>query len=332
VREDAPAGDNLEDSDERQQIRAAFDRPVAADDDPGRITDWGMIEALIRSECQQTRDLELGVLLARLGTGTRNLTTVADGLDYLTACVEHFWSSCYPALDDVDYVGRENCLSLLDSPDSAFLRPLGAVTVLSVPRVGEFSLDDIIRLTGPDGRQQSAFGRFRAALDKMDYTARVALLAQLKSLASSALRIEEAVRSQPEGKDFALRKLRGKLAGVISAWASETGGRGPGTGKQDGIVLQDMVPASAFSEAGTTGLGTLSATIAGPIQSREQVLKALDAIAEYYVRMEPASPLLVMVDRIKGWVGMDFMSLIRDIAPNATEDAARVLRTRSEEG
>ncbi len=68
----------------------------------------------------------------------------------------------------------------------------------------------------------------------------------------------------------------------------------------------------------------------GRIQSREDVARALDAVIDYYGRVEPSSPIPVALGRVKGWITMDFMAILADIAPGSVSDATAVLRARAE--
>ena len=80
------------------------------------------------------------------------------------------------------------------------------------------------------------------------------------------------------------------------------------------------VSTEAVSEAGAEGAeGTAAALGAGPsisgaINSREDVLRVLDKIIEYYERAEPSSPIPLLIRRSKRLVSASFMDIVRDIA------------------
>jgi type VI secretion system protein ImpA len=57
------------------------------------------------------------------------------------------------------------------------------------------------------------------------------------------------------------------------------------------------------------------------IRSRDEVIRALDKICEYYQRSEPSSPLPLMLERAKRLVPLGFLELIRDLAPDAVAQA-----------
>jgi type VI secretion system protein ImpA len=70
----------------------------------------------------------------------------------------------------------------------------------------------------------------------------------------------------------------------------------------------------------------------GRIESREEVLRALEEISDYYRRREPGSPVPLMVDRARQWVSLDFLGILQDIAPDSLEAIRRVLVFRPKEG
>ncbi|MGA2952375.1 MAG: type VI secretion system protein TssA, partial [Caulobacteraceae bacterium] len=65
--------------------------------------------------------------------------------------------------------------------------------------------------------------------------------------------------------------------------------------------------------------------LSGAIETREDVLRALDAISDYYRRKEPHSPVPLVIQRAREWINLDFLGVLADIAPNSLDEARRVL-------
>jgi type VI secretion system protein ImpA len=82
---------------------------------------------------------------------------------------------------------------------------------------------------------------------------------------------------------------------------------------------------SSYSSGGGAG-GRLS----GKVDSREDVLTALDAIGDYYRRREPGSPVPIVLQRARAWVNADFLSVLKDIAPEALDPVRAVLARRED--
>jgi type VI secretion system protein ImpA len=55
---------------------------------------------------------------------------------------------------------------------------------------------------------------------------------------------------------------------------------------------------------------------AGAITSRQDAIRALDAVAEFFRRHEPSSPVPLFVDRAKRLVSKDFLEVLADVAPD----------------
>ncbi len=61
----------------------------------------------------------------------------------------------------------------------------------------------------------------------------------------------------------------------------------------------------------------------GAIRSRQDAIRALDAVAEFFRRNEPSSPIPLFVDRAKRLVSKDFLEVLADIAPGRGGAGAR---------
>jgi len=84
--------------------------------------------------------------------------------------------------------------------------------------------------------------------------------------------------------------------GVATEGSAEAGGAGDGSGDTAG---------------GGRGGGP---SIAGEINSREDVIRVLDKIVSYYERAEPSSPIPLLIKRSKRLVSASFLDIVRDIA------------------
>ena len=55
--------------------------------------------------------------------------------------------------------------------------------------------------------------------------------------------------------------------------------------------------------------------INGTIQSRQDVVRLLDRICEYYARTEPSSPLPFLLRRAQRLAEMDFLQIVDELTP-----------------
>jgi type VI secretion system protein ImpA len=64
------------------------------------------------------------------------------------------------------------------------------------------------------------------------------------------------------------------------------------------------------------------------IETRDDVVRVLEALGDYYRRREPGHPILTLLQRAREWVGLDFMAILEDIAPGSVDEARNVLQSR----
>jgi type VI secretion system protein ImpA len=69
--------------------------------------------------------------------------------------------------------------------------------------------------------------------------------------------------------------------------------------------------------AGATGGPGAAPAIAGEIHSTDDVVRVLDLICAYYQRVEPSSPVPLLLRRARGLVRKSFMEIIQDLNPEA---------------
>ena len=71
--------------------------------------------------------------------------------------------------------------------------------------------------------------------------------------------------------------------------------------------------------------------VAYKITSREEAIRLLDKICEYFNRHEPSSPVPFLLKRAKKLVTKDFMAILNDLAPGGAEQASLIFGLQNEE-
>ena len=90
-------------------------------------------------------------------------------------------------------------------------------------------------------------------------------------------------------------------------------------------VLRAQLAMRAAAADGADGVrvrsGRAGAVAVGAIKSRQDAIRALDAVAEFFRRNEPSSPIPLFLERAKRLVSKDFLEVLADIAPEAVPQA-----------
>jgi len=71
--------------------------------------------------------------------------------------------------------------------------------------------------------------------------------------------------------------------------------------------------------------------MSGSINTRADVLKALNLICDYYRNNEPSSPVPLILQRAQRLVDKDFMAIMNDLTPDALTQLRVITGTKAEE-
>lgn len=321
VAPDEPAGPDLSYSPERGEIEQTFERAAS---DAGGVdeSDWKAATAAVVAQSRLTKDIWLAVYMARIGARSNDLELVEDGCALLAGQLERFWDTAHPKLEEYGVEGRKApCESLVRI--SEFLGPLRRVTLVAHPRLGSYSGEDFVRF-GSEGEAAQGYGQFRAAVAETPVADLQAVVDRFQEIANALSRAdavlsEQAAAQGQTGTNFeptyeAIEQIQDAIRPFVASTTAKA-----------------TEPASSDAATETAAAATKPTKGAtSQIDSREDVARALDSVIDYYVKREPSSPIPEALRRIKGWIAMDFMAILRDISPNGAADAEKVLRVNIE--
>lgn len=300
-----------------------------SDPDYGEVLEKGL-EVLGRSH-----DLRAAVYMAEALLATEGLPGFAKITTYMKGCLEQYWDTCHPELDeddDDDPTMRINTIQGLcgqpggQSGPSPVYRALRRAPLSESRGFGRFCMRDVEIAEGhiaapsdmtnvPDAASVSA--AFRDS-DPDILAARLAagktVLADLKAI--SAVFDDKTPGIGPE-LDSAI-----KLAHqVVKTIESHMGG---GDAETTGSEEDASEDGGGFEGAAATGGAPAGAVAVGNLRSSADVTRALDGIIEYYQRNEPSSPLPIILRRARRLVNADFMTIMNDLAPGGVGDVRQV--------
>jgi type VI secretion system protein ImpA len=273
----------------------------------------------------RSKDLRIATLFTRARVHTGGFAGLAEGLLLIRRLIEQFWDSVHPQLDrdnDGDASLRVRSLGDLAQED-LLLGPVRKLTVVSTPRVGKLSLRDVSVAPGVARAAGAPAPPDPAVVDGAFKDADPAELAEtaatVHAAAEHALAIDALVNARlGTAGSSGLEPLTKLLADADRLLGTRTAARA-------GVPPPGAVAASPVRAA--NGAGAVADGSAYPtfIRSREDVIRALDAICEYYQEREPSSPLPILLVRARRLVSKGFVEIVQDLLPNGL-DQLKALR------
>jgi len=339
VSSEAPCGENLEyDAEYAAMEQAAAGKPeqqFGTTTIPGEDPDWKEVCAKARELFSRTKDLRVGMYLVRGATWTAGLAGLADGMQVLAGLVVQHWDGVHPQLDpddDNDPTLRLNTIASLTDP-ATMLRAVQIATLVAPRGMGKVCYRDVLVAAGELPQQagtekietstiDGAFAACEAGELKATAQAVKRTLERTRGL-ESALVDRVGVSSVPQ-----LDAFTDMLAGMNKLLEQKLAARG---------LLEEEEPAAAADRTedvdgnGHAGAGAtngrkvaMAANATGDISSRDDVIRALDRICDYYKRYEPSSPVPLFLNRAKRLASKSFLEILRDLTPDAVNQALAI--------
>lgn len=330
--EGTPSGDNLEYDPAfiEMGLAAQPGEEVVVGDERIDATDpdYATVEEKALEVLGRSHDLRAAVFLADAVLQREGLVGFATVTAYLRGCLEQFWSTCHPELDedDGDPTMRINAIQdLCGQPDgmggpSPIFRSLRRCALSDSRGFGRFSLRDIEIAEGlmaapekmdtvPD---QATIG---AAFQDSDGEVLAAQLAAADLAEENIRAISAEFDEQTPGQGPELDPLI-KLMRLISKRLRDYGN----LDESETGTAEDADEAGEPTDVVSADSGAKIAAVPGAINSPTDVANTLDRIIAYYQRVEPSSPLPLLLERAKRLVGADFLTIVNDMAPRGLEN------------
>jgi type VI secretion system protein ImpA len=258
---------------------------------------------------------------------------LASGLRLFEQLMVRWWDELHPRPDDGDAFARLNVLGELASLGST-LGDVRASLVLNDRSIGQITVRDIEiamgNLTARDDESTPSRGQIESMLadaagnDPRVVTQATSALAALDALTSCLadqvgyagmpdfvpLRemLEAVVKVSPA--PLGIDADADDLAGMLNDLGIDGGGGG-------GADSNSPAPARRGRAGGGGGLG--------PIESRADAVRAIEQVCAYLEKNEPTNPAANLLRRAQRLIDRNFLQLVREFAPDALGEVARML-------
>jgi len=339
--DDAPSGPDLAYDDVFLALERSLEphlpdgrTPAFNEVDWSKHVDWNAVYGLAEPLSKRTRDIRIAVPLARALLAREGLPGFATGMTVLRDIVENLWESAHPELEPLDEglpPTRTNVLNTLGDEQSVVAQ-LRTTLLVRDRQAGSFSYRDYLIVTGKvepiaeaeeddeEGGGRPSLSQIEGAFQGMDADAARNLCDSIDQARTDVMAVD----------GFVTDALGASFSPDLSALS--------GLLKEMGDAVRSLCGLDAVSEvpeaAGETGApvdGQPRAGIPGTIASRQDALKALEQIAEYFEKQEPSSPVPLLIRRAKRMISMNFLELLEDLNPDAVSPVRHIVGVKSDE-
>ncbi|GLQ87392.1 type VI secretion system protein TssA [Dyella flagellata] len=322
---ESPTGGNLEyDQDfmtlERMAASKA-ERSIGEDVIAAEEPDWDKVSNQAQALLGRSKDLRVAVYLTIAWMRTSGLTGWSAGLHLIRSLLEQFWEGVHPQLDaedDNDPTARVNAVAAI-ADLQGMLRFFRSTPFVQSPRMGRFSLRDLRIANGTlklaeseqGGAEPPSLSQIEACCmdcpeDQLaDNVAAVsAALEHVKAIdaifgdhvGTAGPELKPLLSDIFEVKKFLEPQLAKRLPQAVEA------------------------PTEGEAEASSNSSGSTQQTASGRIETPQDVMRRLDEICDYYARCEPSSPIPLLLRRAQRLVGLNFVDLMKDLAPGGMSE------------
>lgn len=329
IRDDAPAGSDLRYLDGDLTFQTIEELRV--DEDPALIIEgeakaanWPkVVRACEEALANASKDLELAALLTEGLSHTQGFAGLRDGLRLQKELITTFWEALHPGVDEGEVILpiRAKPLNWLALP-TGLVRAVKAVPfALGNPERG-LSLADLEMSERVDAAQMRDDAAFRE-------------LTEAGHVTGEAWRMALANTPVPKLQETfeALEGSITELAELTQLCDDRFGDDAPRlTPLRDVLdeIRERIEPLVRPQEEGVAEEGAVvvggggaaaPAVATGPISSRQDALRTLGLVADFFRRTEPHSPISYLVQRAVKWGNMPLEDLLREVVKS--DDALR---------
>ncbi|UDJ84530.1 type VI secretion system protein TssA [Kosakonia oryzae] len=323
VTPEQPCGENLEyDADFQAMEQASLgkaEQQFGSTIIPAEPADWNRVEKLATSLLERTKDIRVMLALTHAWTRRRGLEGYADGLLLLGQALALYWDQLWPSLTDggeFDPFYRINALAALS--DKSALTTTLRQSILLRSNGDELNVRDAQALLDGSKTECAGYPGGRVRL------------------------IDELVRGGQPGIE-AIGQIEGRLQ-TIRTWLLEQLGESGVPEMEQLLKTVSMIAGASRASrgdeqpapsAGEEQKAPAPQPVAAPlaahtdwraaqVTTRADAQLMLEKVKQYFTQHEPSHPAPLMIDRVQRLIELDFMEIIRDLAPDGVSQLQNI--------
>jgi len=328
----SPCGDDLEyDADFMTLVADAQGKPEQQFGDtviPAVEPEWREVGEKAENILRRSKDVRAAVLLLRASTRMQGVEGFAAGLRLLNGLLDTFWDGIHPKLDaddDNDPTMRLNALAPL-TDETMGLRDLYEAQVGIARGVGPIRVRDIAiahnTLTAVGGEATYSMAQVQGGLEAIQSERPEAIQAAL-GVPALVEELRKLIADRTGRADaFDLDPLRSIARVLQKACASASGASAEAAADEGSGASDTPSDGAAAARPGAAR---------GEIQSRQDAVQMLDRVIRYLEQAEPGNPAPLLIERAKKLIGVSFLEIMANLAPNAMDTIETVTGRRPSE-
>jgi type VI secretion system protein ImpA len=312
VAPEEPCGPDLEYDPLSLELRDATGKPDSQFG-PGEPPNWRRVAELSESLFERTRDLRVALLWGRAKLNVGGFAALPAVLELFRGLLEEFWDHLHPLpdADDPDALARLSVIGGLEKLDS-MLGDIRNARLSDDQRLDGLRVRDIelalLKLTPRADETPRTQGQIEGMLADAG-EASAALTAQTDSALASLKRIHALMNERfGSGKGVDLAAVRSILTSLKSVLPAR-----PADDVESKVEETDAAPAPARRS------GVHS------VETRQDAVRAIELVCAYLERSEPTNPAQLLLRRAARVIDKNFLQLVRELAPDAVKDVARIM-------
>jgi type VI secretion system protein ImpA len=281
---------------------------------------WREIRDQAQALLAKSKDLRVVAPLVRALLQLEGMPGFCAGVRFMCELAVRYWDVIHPELDpeEGDAIMRSNAMQELVS--APFLAELRVAPMFGSDRRLKASANDLLLATShPLAKAELSQTPSHVVFGALDALGPAALSEHVELLGDTCARLSALL-------DFVFEKTGAKLQ--LGALVRIDARGAPG--------LLDALHQALSDEAARLAKGNMSKATAsstpsdgeprgsGEISRREDVIMMLERICAYYTRVEPSSPVPLLLRRAKRLVPMDFLEIVRDLADQGLPQVGNV--------
>ncbi len=275
---------------------------------------------------EKSKDLEVLSWYIEALARTDGFPGLRDGFTLARRMVETYWDDIYPLPDEIDGMRfRTGPIAGLNGEggEGILITPIKNIPLIE----GDFDaplvywryqqaieikgMEDLEKKAAREAETGLAYEKIQRALDSMDDKVILDYFEDLEILIDEIKKMGAAFDERCDtSASPPIKNLVSVVDDCLRAVKHMTDGRFAEDAANEGEQTEG-------EDGGAPTTRTAAAGASGPVQNREDALKQLRIISEFFRKTEPHSPLPYILERAVSWGRMPFAELMQELIPNS---------------